>query len=158
MSMSTELQDEVDLLAYLSGRQDFIDERNLMTTTQTKVGETLYYEYDLRRLPLTPLNRISVSSEHEMQDDPGSFLDYYKYKQISSPNEQVTLYRSTWASSEYLVVVQGFFVGCGGLIGTHPFQTRFINTAAEAASSCTGRTLGFERAVIAVLGIRAIAQ
>src|SRR6266699_6469863 len=57
-----------------------------------------------------------------------------------------------------LTLAQGFLVGLGLLISAHPFQTGFIDTVAEAASSCTGRTLGFERAMIAVLGIGAIAK
>ena len=57
-----------------------------------------------------------------------------------------------------LPLTQGFLVGFGLLIGTHPFQTLFIDTAAEAASLLTGGTLGFERAVIAVPGIGPIAQ
>ena len=51
-----------------------------------------------------------------------------------------------------LSLTQGFLVGCGWLIGTHPFQTGFIDTAAEAASLFARRTLGFECAVIAVPG------
>ena len=52
-----------------------------------------------------------------------------------------------------LPLTQGFFVGCGWLIGTHPFQTGFIDTAAEAASLFARRTLRFEWAVIAVPGV-----
>ncbi len=56
-----------------------------------------------------------------------------------------------------LTLASGFFVGPGLLISTHPFQTGFIDTAAEAASLCTGGTLRFEWAMIAVLCISAIA-
>jgi hypothetical protein len=57
-----------------------------------------------------------------------------------------------------LTLTQGFLVGCGWLIATNPFQTGFTDTAAEAASLFTGRTLRFEWAVITVLGTCSIAQ
>jgi hypothetical protein len=57
-----------------------------------------------------------------------------------------------------LPLAQGFFVGCGWLIGMHPFQTGFIDTAAEAASLCARRTLRFDCAVITVPGSCPIAE
>src|SRR2546421_2298688 len=51
----------------------------------------------------------------------------------------------------------GFLVGLGCLVGSHPIHILLIDTAAEAPSLRTGRTLRFERAGIAIPGIGTIA-
>jgi hypothetical protein len=113
MSMSTEvIQDEVDLLAYLSGQQEFIqNERDTMTTKHSEVAappktQALYFKFDSRRAPIDPLERFSVGSEFAMESDPTSFLDHYQYKLLTKVNDNLSYYRSTWANdAEYLAFV-----------------------------------------------------
>jgi len=56
-----------------------------------------------------------------------------------------------------LPFAQGLLVRFSGLVGTHPIQTGFIDTAAEATPLLSSGTLGFEWAVITVLGMCLIA-
>src|SRR5260370_8559713 len=57
----------------------------------------------------------------------------------------------------HTALTEGFLVGLGRLIGTHPIQILLIHTPAQTASLLIGGTLGLQWARITVLDIGSIA-
>ncbi len=115
--MSTELQDEVDLLAYLVGQQEFIDERitePMITTKATVEAASLpttdlanlhVFQYDLTVMSRTTphLQTVDVS---QWQDGVEAYLERLEWRLMDGSEPSWQTYESDTASNnKYLVLV-----------------------------------------------------